>query len=468
MKNLLYVWNICSGMALSLPLSAQTYKPNIVFIMADDLGWSDLGIMGSDFHETPNIDRLASEGLLFDNAYASAANSAPSRACIMTGMYTPYHGVYTVSPSERGEIKKRRLIPIKNTEDVRTEFVTIAEILQQQGYQCAQIGKWHLGDDKDGTGPLSQGFVWNVGGDRSGSPYSYFYSYCNKNKNYKCHLNLDSGVPGEYLTDRLTEEAISFIEANRDHPFFLYLSHYAVHVALQAPESLVEKYRNIEKGKYHSNLVYAAMIEKIDDSVGKIVSTLERLGIEDKTLVIFYSDNGGSEPVTDNYPLRGGKGMPYEGGIRVPLIMKWPGRIERGLKVSIPVTGVDFYPTFVSLAKGNPAKDLCGKDIFSLLQKKEKRDLFWHFPAYLESYLNSGKDFRATPFSIIRSGNWKLIYYYENDNVELFNLEDDLMELSECSEDNPYIVKKMKKKLFRWIKKTKAPIPTEKNPYYDG
>ena len=224
-------------------LAAESVKgtqPNIVFILADDLGWTDLGVMGSDYYETPNIDRLAAEGLLFDNAYAAAANSAPSRACMMTGMYTPRHGVYTVSPPDRGDRRLRKLVPIANTDDVRADFVTMAEALRQQGYRCGHIGKWHLGDDADGTGPLSQGFIWNVGGNRAGSPYSYFYPYCLPDKK-KCHLGLEEGTPGEYLTDRLTDEAVSFIKSHKEGPFFLHLSHHAVHTALQAPAAVVDK-----------------------------------------------------------------------------------------------------------------------------------------------------------------------------------------------------------------------------------
>ena len=181
-------------------IDAKKVKPNIVFIMADDLGWTDLGVMGSDYYETPNIDRLASQGILFTNAYAAAANSAPSRACFMTGKYTPRHGVFTVSPSARGDKTKRKLIPIMNTDDVRPDFVTMAEALQKCGYQCGHIGKWHLGDDRDGsmTGPISQGFIFNIAGERAGSPYSYFYPYCNKKKN-KCHLGLDEGKPANIL-----------------------------------------------------------------------------------------------------------------------------------------------------------------------------------------------------------------------------------------------------------------------------
>lgn len=445
---------------------AGIIKPNIIFILADDLGWTDLGVMGSDYYETPHIDRLAAEGLLFDNAYAAAANSAPSRACMMTGMYTPRHGVYTVSPPDRGDRTKRKFIAIPNTEDVRADFVTMAEALQQEGYQCGHIGKWHLGDDTDGTGPLSQGFIWNIGGNRAGAPYSYFYPYCLPDKS-KCHLGLDKGKPGEYLTDRLTDEALSFMKSHKEGPFFLHLSHHAVHTALQAPDSLITKYRHKTPGKYHTNPVYAAMIEKLDESVGKVCKAVEELGIAGNTIIIFYSDNGGSEPVTDNYPLNGGKGMPYEGGTRVPLIIKWPGKIEAGTRSSVPVTGVDFYPTFVTLAHGKTASDLDGKDIFTLVANNEKdRDLFWHFPAYLESYLNGGKSFRAKPYSCIRSGNWKLIYNYEDKSIELFNLREDLGETHNLSESNPEKRNELYLKLMKWIEKTNAPIPAELNPYY--
>ena len=452
-------------------LAAENVKgdrPNIVFILADDLGWTDLGVMGSDYYETPNIDRLAAEGLLFDNAYAAAANSAPSRACMMTGMYTPRHGVYTVSPPDRGDRRLRKLIPIANTDDVRADFVTMAEALRQQGYRCGHIGKWHLGDDADGTGPLSQGFIWNVGGNRAGSPYSYFYPYCLPDKS-KCHLGLEKGTPGEYLTDRLTDEAVSFIKSHKDAPFFLHLSHHAVHTALQAPASVVDKYKNKPVGKYHTNPVYAAMIEKLDDGGGKICRAIQEMGIEENTIIIFYSDNGGSEPVTDNYPLHGGKGTPYEGGSRVPLIIKWPGKIPAGTRTSVPVIGVDFYPTFVHLAKGETSGNPDGRDIFEVVKNKEtERDLFWHFPAYLESYLNGGKDFRARPYSSIRSGDWKLIYNYEDKSMELYNLKEDLGETRNMAGLNPQKKEELYNKLMKWIDDTHAPVPTEPNPYYQG
>lgn len=449
-------------------LQAQEKQPNIIFIMADDLGWTDLGVMGSDYYETPHIDRLAAEGMRFDNAYAAAANSAPSRACFMTGMYTPRHGVFTVSPPDRGPKNKRKLIPISNKEDVDAGFVTMAEALQPYGYQCGHIGKWHLGDDTDGTGPLSQGFISNVAGGRAGSPYSYFYPYCNVKKE-QCHIGLEKGTSGEYLTDRLTDEAANFIQAHMDQPFFLYLAHHAVHLPLKAPQALIDKYEKKAKGTHHTNPIYAAMVESLDRSVGKICQIVDLLGIADNTLIVFYSDNGGSEPTTDNYPLNGGKGTPYEGGSRVPLIVRWKGKIVENTVSSVPVTGVDFYPTFVSLAKGKPATNLDGENIIQLIKKnRTDRDIYWHFPAYLESYKKSGATFRATPYSTIRSGDWKLIYYYEDKSIELFNLQEDLSESTNLAETNPAKKKELYAKLMQWIKKTKAPIPTELNPFYAG
>lgn len=455
---------ICQCSLAAARSKAVPSKPNIIFIMADDLGWTDLGIMGSDFYETPNIDRLASEGLLFTNAYSSAANSAPSRACLISGLYTPRHGIYTVNPSERGDASKRRWIPIKTEIDLDPQFYTIAEALKDCGYSCGHVGKWHLGDDKDGSGPLSQGFDFNVGGNRAGAPYSYFYPY--KNKKGNVHLGLSEGKEGEYLTDRLTDEAISFIKSRKDTTFFLYLPHYAVHKALQAPDSLIDKYRNKAKGQHHANPVYAAMIERLDYNVGRLCDVLDDLGLRDNTILIFTSDNGGLVPVTDNYPLRGGKGNPYEGGIRVPLIIRWPGHVPAGSTSDQPVINIDFYPTFLNICGGNVKVNLDGKDIFKTLSGKGNRDIFWHFPAYLESYIDKS-GFRATPYSIIRSGNWKLIHQYEYDTYELYDLESDPSEEKNLIDENPLVARKLKKKLAEWVRKTDAPIPNELNPKMD-
>lgn len=446
----------------------QSSRPNIVFIMADDLGFNDLKITGSDYYETPNIDKLASEGMMFRQAYAAAPNSAPSRACYMTGMYTPRHGVYTVATSERGSKTQRKLIPIPTKTDVSANFVTIAEALKEQGYRCGHVGKWHLGDDADGNGPLSQGFDVNIAGGHAGSPYSYFYPYCNKKR--QSHIGLEKGTKGEYLTDRLTDEAILFIKESKNRPFFLHLAQYAVHVPLKAPKALIEKYEQKPKGQYHTNPTYAAMIENLDWNVGRLCTTIDSLGLSSNTLIIFCSDNGGSEPITNNYQLRGGKGTPYEGGTRIPLIMKWAGKIKAGTISDIPVIGIDFYPTLVTLANGIPDKRLDGKDIFSMTKKDATREIYWHFPAYLQAneWLKQTQkvNFRTTPYSAIRSGKWKLIYFYETQSIELYNLSIDEKEECELSSKKPTIAKKMKIMLESWLKKTHAPIPIKTNPDY--
>lgn len=455
------------GAMLPVNLFAQNTQPNIVLILADDLGWNDIGVMGTDYYETPNIDSLAAKGLLFDNAYAAASNSAPSRASLMTGQYTPRHKVYTVSPSARGNAKERKLIPIPNTQDVKSSFITLAESLKELGYNCGHFGKWHLGSDLDQTetGPLSQGFDHNIAGDRPGTPYSYFYPYT-KGKN--THIGLEDGYEGEYLTDRLTDEAIKYISKQDDEtPFFVYMAHHAVHSPLVAPQELIDKYKAKSRGEFHQNPVYAAMVENLDTNVGKLCNALDSLGMSDNTIIIFYSDNGGSEPTTDNFMLRGGKGMPYEGGCRVPLIINYPGKVKSGSLCSTPIIGVDIYPTLVKAAGGKIPTYLDGEDIFKNIKSdKRDNDIFWHFPAYLEGYKSN--IFRARPFSAIRSGDWKLIYYYEDQNVELFNLKDDIKESNDLSSTNIKMREKLLKKLKRWLEETEADIPTEPNPDYIG
>ncbi len=331
----------------ALSASASTLqKPNIIFFLVDDLGYADLSYNGlSDYYETPSIDKFISQNIYFANSYSAASNSAPARSCLMTGMYTPRHGVYTVNPPDRGEATKRKFISAKNNEDVAAEFYTMAEMLTDIGYNCGQIGKWHLGDDEHGTGPFEQGFQHNIAGERAGSPFSYFYPYID-NRSGKTHIGLEEGKQGEYLTDRLTDEAIKFMKQDRgEQPFFLYLAHHGVHTPIKAPADLVEKYEKKPRGRYHNDPTYAAMIEKVDDSFERILRTVEQMGIEDNTIVIFYSDNGGSA-ATDNHPLRSMKGTPYEGGCRVPLAIKWIGKNNLPSEDNIPVTGVDFYKTF--------------------------------------------------------------------------------------------------------------------------
>jgi len=441
-------------------------QPNIVFIFIDDLGWTDLAYMGSEYYETPNIDRLAKQGMIFTNAYANAANCAPTRASLLSGQYTPRHGVFTVANPARGKSEDRRLIPTENRRKIALEKITIAEALKPAGYVSAAIGKWHVGND-----PIEEGF------DLGLSKYSLGYKNGHFNKN------------GEYLADRFTNEAVKFISENKDKPFFLYLAHDAVHTPIQAKENIIEKYKTKNTDGCHSHAVYAAMIESVDQSVGKINKTLEDLGLSENTILIFFSDNGGHGAYTCQKPLRGGKGMFYEGGIRVPMFAYWPGKIEGNTTCEVPVIGTDFYTSFLELAGAKHPINypLDGKNIVPLFKGKKsiKRDaLYWHFPAYLQSYeglQNESRDsvFRSRPVSVIRKGDWKLLMFHEewvldggrekmdsNNAIELYNLKNDIGEKYNLAETETKKRDELLEQLINWQGEIKAPIPTNANPEY--
>lgn len=435
-------------------------RPNIVLIVADDLGWKDVGFMCSTFYETPHLDRLAAGGMKFTSAYAAAANCAPSRACLLSGQYSPRHGIYTVANADRGDAKTRRLIPVKNNEVLPDRVYTLAEALRDAGYQTASIGKWHLGES-----PLSQGFAYNVAGDERGlnkhfSPYGI--------------PSLPDGPPGEYLTDRLTTEAIRFIERATDQPFFLYLPFYAVHTPLQAPEALVNKYQNKAKAAGQQDATYAAMLESLDSNVGRILQKLDAMNLTENTIVIFTSDNGGIRSISRQDPLRAGKGSYYEGGVRVPLVVRWPGVVAAGTTSPTPVINLDFFPTFLDLLKlPQPRQPLDGISILPLLKGKTvpERPFYWHFPIYLEAYnpqQDDGRDplFRTRPGSTIRLGDWKLHEYFEDKGLELYNLKTDLGEQHNVASDHPAVVKKLHALLQNWRAKNNAFVPTEPNPAY--
>ncbi len=437
-------------------------KPNIIMIVVDDLGWSDVGYNQTGEHfETPNIDALAQKGVVFDQAYAGAANCAPSRAVLMSGQYAPRHGVYTVSPSARGNAKTRKLIPIKNTRGIGTEVITLAESLKTAGYATGTFGKWHLGADPD-----KQGFDVNVAGSHQGMTFHYFSPYQLP--------NIEDGPKGEYLTERLTTEVIDWVKSTKDAPFFAYIPYYTVHTPYQAVVDKVNKYH--EKGiKSKRQATYAAMVEHMDDNVGRILSMLSKEGLDKNTLVIFTSDNGGYRMPLFPSPLRGGKGSYYDGGLRVPLIVSWPQKMKARLDHT-PVINADFYPTLVSMTKATPPDQILdGFDLSAHLLGKEKladRDLFWHFPVYLQAHhasTDQGQDplFRTRPGSAMRSGNWKLIQYFENNEFELYNLDKDLTEKNNLANKNLKKLAELKAKLAAWQKQTGAAIPTELNPEYD-
>jgi arylsulfatase A-like enzyme len=455
MKKLLVLF----GALLAFPAQA---KPNIVLYFIDDLGWTDVSFMGSKYYETPHVDQLSKEGMKFMSAYANAPNCAPSRACLLSGQYGPRHGIYTVGNSDRGKAQFRKLVPTKNTTVLADRFVTIAESLQSAGYVTATMGKWHLGTD-----PTTQGFDVNIAGKHWGSPSGGGY---HSPYNYP---NLVNREKGEYLTDRLGEEACKFIEANKDKPFFLYLTHYAVHTPIQSKPGLKAKYQKKNPVGGHKNAAYAGMIESMDDSIGAVQATLKRLKLEENTVVIFFSDNGGHGGVTSNAPLRGSKGMLYEGGIREPLVVKWPGVTKPGAMCNEPVIGVDLYPTFLEMTGAKRPKNyqLDGLSIAPLLRDStaslDRAALFWHFPCYLQGYTPRHGPFRTTPAAAIRMGDWKLIEFFEDGKLELYNLKSDLSEKNNLAQKMPAKTKEIHAVMLKWRKSVKAPVPTEKNPLYD-
>ena len=451
-----------SGACQSRGLGAGN-KPNFVFILIDDLGWKDLSCMGSRYYETPNIDRLASQGVIFTSAYTNGPNCAPTRASIISGQYTPRHGVYTVGSSERGKAHLRKLIPIENKTALDPAIVTIADALKAAGYVTASIGKWHLGNGAK-TGPEGQGFDINIAGNRRGSPRGYFSPY-----NLE---NLADGPEGEYLTDRLTEEALRFIKTNRNRPFFLYLPHYAVHTPIQAKKETIQKYENKKASAGQNNPTYAAMIESVDQGVGRIMDRLDQLGLTDNTVVFFFSDNGGVAGITSMNPIRGGKGMLYEGGIRVPLIVRWPGRAKKGSLCKTPVIGIDFYPTILEMA-GVPEPQghiLDGVSIVPVLKggkSLERQAIFWHFPAYLQANYGWKGTWRTTPAGAVRSRDWKLIEFFEDGKLELYNLKNDIAEQENLAPKMPDKTRQLHQLLRNWRTSINAPVPTELNPAYN-
>jgi arylsulfatase A-like enzyme len=450
---------------VSLRPTQEQRPPNIVLINVDDLGWKDLGFMGSPYYETPNLDRLAGEGMVFTNAYAAAANCAPSRACLMSGLNTPRHGIYTVDNSDRGDARTRKIIPTPNHEILHDTMYTLAEMLRDNGYVTGMFGKWHLGED-----PRSQGFQTNVGGSHNGSPGKggYFSPYS---------LSfLDNGPEGEYLTDRLTSESIRFVAQNQGQPFFLYLPFYAVHTPIMGKPELVEHYRKKPGSQGQDNAAYAAMVTAMDQNVGRLLAELDRLGLREQTVVILTSDNGGIRDISYQTPLRAGKGSYYEGGIRVPFTVRWPGRVKAGSRSDQPVTNLDFYPTLQSLTKAKgKAGFLDGTDILPVLKghRLAERPLYWHFPVYLQAY-NPREDgsrdplFRTRPGSVIRKGDWKLHEYFEDGGVELYNLRTDPGETTNLAVRQPQKVKELLTLLRAWRKQTNAPVPTERNPLYNS
>jgi len=465
MKNILiFCLAIISLTFAATALAAEgPAKPNIIYINADDLGWTDLKCQGSKYYETPNIDKLAAQGMVFTDAYAPAANCAPSRACCMSGLYTPRHGVYTVDSSERGSAKDRKLIPTKNKTTLDERHVTIAEALKVAGYATIHLGKWHLGQD-----PTTQGFDLNIAGSHDGGPYKGGYI-----SPYK-YPNCEQKEKGEYLSDRLGTEAISFIKSHQDKPFFMYLAPFAVHTPLEPKPELAARFKQKPTSEAHKSASMAATIFALDENVGRIMDALNKLKLSDNTLVLFTSDNGGVYKTSKQWPLRAGKGAYYEGGIREPLIVRWPAKVKPGSKCSVPVSGIDFFPTFLDASK-TPAPEgklLDGASLMPLLTGQgtfKERPLFWHFPIYLQGGSSESRDpkFRTRPGSVVRYGDWKLHEYFEDGGLELYNVKEDIGEKKNLAEKEPEKVKELLAMLKAWRKKTDAPVPTQLNPKYE-
>ncbi|MBM4030991.1 MAG: sulfatase [Planctomycetes bacterium] len=436
--------------ALSSGVPDGARPPSFVFFLIDDLGQRDLGCYGSTVYETPSIDKLASQGMRFTDGYAACPVCSPTRASILTGKYPARLHLTDWIP---GHGRPRAKLAVPNwTQHLALEEVTIPEALKAAGYVSASIGKWHLGGPE--YRPEAQGFGLNFGGDHRGQPPSYFAPYKIP--------GVPDGKPGEYLSDRLTDEALKFIEANKDKPFFLYLPHYAVHTPLQAKKDLTEKARlkgRPEKGQ--NGATYAAMIASVDESVGRVMAKLDELGLADRTVVFFMSDNGGLESVTSNAPLRAGKGTLYEGGIREPWLVRWPGVVKPGSTCSVPVISTDFFPTILEMAgvAQPPSAVRDGLSTVPLLKQAggiERDALYWHYPHY----------HITKPGGAMRCGDWKLIEYYEEGKLELYNLKDDLSETTDLAAKLPDKAAELRKKLDDWRKAVGAQMPTP-NPNHD-
>jgi arylsulfatase A len=441
--------------------SAQNLRPlNFVFILIDDMGWTDLGCYGGKSYDTPNIDRLASQGMRFTNAYAACPVCSPTRASIMTGKYPARLHLTDWIPGRKQWPTAKLLVP-KFRQELPLEETTLAEALKPAGYASASIGKWHLGGDR--YSPSDQGFDRNIGGTARGSPKTYFGPFDLP--------GLEGGPAGEYLTDRLSTEAEKFVEQNKDRPFLLYLPEFAVHLPLQGKKDLVAKYQaKLKSSETQNNPVYAAMVESVDQGVGRLLNKLDDLRIADRTVVILTSDNGGlrfegsqTKPVTSNEPLRAGKGHLYEGGIREPLLVRWPGVVKAGSVCDDPVISVDYFLTILEMAGlGKPKQPVDGVSIMPLLTQKGrlKRDaMYWHYP----HYSNQG----GPPAGAVRKGEYKLIEFYEDGRLELFNLKDDIGERRNLVRKEPKKAAELRAMLRHWRESVRAVMP-EVNPNYDA
>jgi arylsulfatase A-like enzyme len=446
---------------------AERTQPNIILFLIDDLGWKDIGCQGSTYYRTPNIDRLASSGVRFTDAYAACAVCSPTRAAVLTGKYPARLLLTNWLPDGRW-IPNAKLREGRFLRGLPAEEFTLAEALRQGGYRTVSIGKWHLGSEPFSL-PEHHGFDVNIAGNAHGAPGSYFFPYQGNwlipTTELRAKWNvLPEGTEGEYLTDRLTDEAVSFIRNSKDESFFLYFPHYGVHTPLEAKPEVISKYERIPEAQRQGKPAYAAMVESIDDSVGRVMATLQELNLDENTVIIFTSDNGGFYNATSNAPLRGNKGAYYEGGIRVPLIVRWPGVAQPGLVVNEPVTSTDLYPTCLAAAglPVLPNQHVDGVNLQPVLTGSGSlldRSLFWHFPHYNDHP-------SSVPSSVIRKGPWKLIETFDPEGIELYNLADDLSEIKNVAGTESAKVNELLRELDTWRKRVGAEL-MHPNPDYD-
>jgi arylsulfatase A-like enzyme len=439
--------------------AAITSTPNIVFIMADDLGYTDVHCFGSQYYETPNIDRLAEQGMKL-TSYHQAQNCQPTRAALMTGQYGPRTGVYTVGGIDRFNWRSRPLRPVDNLDNLPLEKKTVAQSLKAAGYATGMFGKWHLGNG-DEYHPGKRGF------DEAIVSMGKHFDFGTKPKVEIPHKDT-------YLADFLTDKAVDFITRHKDKPFFLYLPHFGVHSPHQAKKELIERFKSKAPDGGHDNPTYAAMIASVDESVGRVMETLEKLKLAENTVVVFTSDNGGvggytregikkAGDITDNAPLRSGKGSLYEGGTRVPFVVRWPGVVKAGSSCDVPATHVDIFPTLLELAKGTAPEGqaLDGESLVPLFRdgsaKLKREAIYQHFPGYLGAGENS---WRTTPVATIISGDWKLMEFMEDKRVEVYNLKEDIGETKNLAATEPEKAKALLEKLHAWQQEIKAPMPT--------
>jgi arylsulfatase A-like enzyme len=447
------------GVSLASLAAAAAVPPNIVFIMADDLGYTDVACFGSRYYETPNIDRLATQGTRFTN-YHQHQNCSPTRAALMSGQYSVRTGVYTVGGVDRFDWRSRPLRPVDNVTNLPLDRTLLPQALKSAGYATGMFGKWHIGQQGDYL-PGRRGFdeaIVSMG--------AHFDFETNPKVDYP---------KGQYLADFLTDKAVDFIKRHRAQPFFLYLPHFGVHSPHDAKPELVARFKGKPGVGGHNNPTYAAMIASVDESVGRIMALLDELKLADNTVLIFTSDNGGvggyaraglqrnREDVTDNAPLRNGKGSLYEGGTRVPFIVRWPGQVRPGAACDTPAIHVDIYPTLIEIAGGRmPGTQVFdGESLVPLMRNVTtplRRDaIFQHFPGYLGA---GPGQWRTTPVSLIHAGDWKLMEYLEDGRLELYNLREDIGETRNLVTERPDKARELHARLRAWRAETKAPMPT--------